>query len=379
MLVEGKQRGHGEMGLASRLLAGLFCLKEFPDPASRVFWVDALKVFAAFAVVMIHIASIPWMALGFGVEGWVATSAYETFSRFAVPVFFTMTGYVLLNPKRHMSYHVIFKKYLLKALLATVFASFLFMVMQQLLHGWTGWRSVLRATVDGPYFIWYMWTLMTLYLLTPLLMPLVSSGKLLNSSLVVLFVLGYGKYTSLALAPDSLLAVAFSNLILIPSEIEALFCYLLGAWLASHVLTRRGRIVIAALGGVALLGALVLNTFYSNADAYYVNRDNVLVILFALGIIALFSGWTKGSVLVSRVAFFLSSYALWIYLVHPFVRELMESLPVFAPLKQWLIEDPLWGIPGVSLLVYAVTLVFSVVLRRALIASKALLKSNSSS
>lgn len=334
----------------------------FPDPRERVVWVDVLKAVAAFAVVMTHVASIPWQALEYQGDGWLATSFYETATRFAVPVFFAISGFFLLNPKRNITIGKLYKRYLPRAFAATAAASILFVLLQQALHGWLGWRQVLSGAVDGPYFIWYMWTLMTLYVITPLLMPIASNEKLLNYALVVLFCLGFGKYTCLALAPDSIASLAFSNLTLVPIEVESLFCYLLGAWIASHALTRRGGGAVIMVGFLAFVLSLYLNSWHSGADLYYVARDNVLIVVFSIGVLVLFAG-RKFNRRLSRIALFLSSYALWIYLVHPFVRELFESLPMFSPMKQWLLDNTLVGIPVVTTLVYLFTLLLSVTLK----------------
>lgn len=326
----------------------------YPDPSARLAWLDLLKVISAFAVVMTHIASIGWQAMNPADEGWLMTSIYEIVTRFAVPVFFMASGAVLLNPRKNLPVRRIYTAYLPKTIALALFVSFLYCALEKYYGGWQGWRAVIRAAVDGPYFIWYLWVLVGLYASTPVLRVISKHEGSLAYSLALLAFFVMAKSTVVAMAPDSLLALWFDNFILFSSGMEGVFYYLLGAWLISHAPLRRQALAVVYAGLVALVLAIGLNyasALSAGADLYYVARDNVLIALFSVGVLETFrlgARWTVGHPAISSLA----GLGMGVYLIHPFLRLIMESEETLSPFVTWLLCCPELAVPCVSLLVW---------------------------
>ena len=125
-------------------------------------YLDSLKIIAAFAVVVTHIASIGWQALPVSDDQWFVTSVWEIASRFCVPIFFMCSGAVLLSDKRTIPPSRLLKHYILRTCLIALFASAAFVSLQCFVYGWNGFRAFVYAVADGPYFIWYLWVLVSL-------------------------------------------------------------------------------------------------------------------------------------------------------------------------------------------------------------------------
>lgn len=348
--------------------------KAFPQPGERLYWLDALKAMAAFGVVMTHIASINWQASAPPSFDWFTASVYEITTRFAVPVFFMASGAFLLNPNKVITTNKIYKRLIPHALVATITASVLFVLLESYYSGWTGWRSFLYKTIDGPYFIWYMWVLIGLYTLTPILRILASDKKLLTYTLSLLGVFVIGKATVLSMAPESGIAALASNFIIFSPDMEGIFYYLMGAWLVSHQLSKQFNRAIICSGFACLIIAIGLNYIdacSSSPDLYYVARNNLLIAFFSIGFFQLIrtsACFQKKNPLVA----FLVKYALYIYLIHPFFRLIMESEPFFEPMVSFMLNVPLFGIPLVSIAIYLITVMLSVTLKRAVNAIKAI-------
>ena len=329
----------------------------YPDPSSRLAWLDLLKAVAAFAVVMTHIASIGWQAMSPADEGWLTTSIYEIVTRFAVPIFFMASGAVLLNPRKTLPARRIYAVYIPKTVILAFLVSFLYCTLEKCYGGWQGWRAVIRAAVDGPYFIWYLWVLVGLYVLTPVLRVISECEGSLAYSVVLLAFFVMAKSTAVAMAPDSLLALWFDNFILFSSGMEGVFYYLLGAWLISHEPLRSQALAVVCGGLVALVLAVVLNyasALSVGADLYYVARDNVLIAFFSVGVFEAFrlgAGWIAGHPAISSLA----GLGMGIYLIHPFLRLIMESEAVLSPPVTWLLRCPALAVPCVSLLVWSLS------------------------
>ena len=338
----------------------------YPDPSVRLPWLDLLKVISAFSVVATHIASIGWQAMDPMDDGWFITSIYEIATRFAVPIFFMASGALLLNPRRELSIRRILTGYLPKTVAIALAASFVYCAIEWELSGWQGWRAVIVSALDGPYFIWYLWVLVGLYALTPLLRLISRDSCALGYAVALLAFFVMGRCTADAMMPNSPLTVWLDNFILFSSGMEGVFYYLLGAWLISHPLRRSYALISIFIGALSLFLAVALNYWNACAngpDLYYVARDNLLIALYSIGV------WEAGLLLYSKRSegFLLRSIVGWgmfIYLFHPMLRLIMERVSSFQPLVNWLLEAPLTAVPFISLLIWWLSVVSAFILGR---------------
>lgn len=330
----------------------------WPDPRARVAWLDLAKAVSAFAVVMTHVASIGWQALEPIDAAWLPTSVYEIATRFAVPVFFMVTGALILNPRRSVGMRRLWGSDIARTAAIALLVSAAFSALERLLFGWTGWRSLISETLDGPYFIWYLWVLAGIYALTPALRVVARDRCLLGYTLVLLAVFVLGQSTAQAMAPGSWVATWLGNFILFSTGAEGVFYCLLGAWLVSWRPSRRASVVLMAAGALALVVAVALN--YASArtvgpDLYYVSRSNLLIALFSVGA---FEGFRLVGPCLGdgRRLRDLAAVGLAVYLIHPFLRLVMEGVPLFAPVVRVLLEAPVVAVPLVSLVLWALSL-----------------------
>lgn len=344
----------------------------YPDPTLRFAWLDLLKVVSAFAVVMTHVASIGWQAMPPTSEGWFVTSVYEIATRFCVPAFFMASGALLLNPRKRVDAGLLWRGRIPRMALLALGTSLAYALLERALGGWQGWRSVVVATLDGPYFIWYLWVLVGLYALTPLLRPVAERARLLAYAVGVLAFFVLGRSTVDAMLPDSWLALWLDNFILFAPGMEGVFYYLLGALLVIWRPSRRVGAAVVVAGACALVLAVALN--YASAltvgpDLYYVNRDNLLIAAYSSGVFGLFR-WCGPRGQTGLPLRHLTSLGLAVYLAHPFLRLVMERTPAGAPLVHWLLEMPLIAIPVVSVLLWGLSVFISWAVGRALLGAQ---------
>ena len=324
----------------------------------RITWLDRLKIVAAFAVVMTHIASIPWQALPASSTAWAISSVYEVATRFCVPAFFFVTGALLLNPNKKIVSDKLCK-YIVRASMLALIVSALYVLFELSFDGWQGWRYLISKTLDGPYFIWYLWVLVGVYLLMPILRAIASDRNLLTYSCVVAFVFIIGKSTIISMFPGSLADIAYGNIIIFNRGAEALFYCLLGGWFITHRLSRRVENGLIGIGLSSLAIAVYLNWKHAvlvGPDLYYVARDNALIALFSAAVFICISRW--GSVRpLSRFETAACKCGMTIYLVHPFFRLAFERLPMFSGALQLLMDCPVIMIPLISFACYALSLI----------------------
>ena len=329
----------------------------FASVCGRIAWLDRLKIAAAFAVVMTHIASIPWQVLSPSTVGWAVSSIYEVATRFCVPAFFFATGAVLLNPNKNVNSDDLCR-YIFRASISALTASGFYVLFELMLDGWQGWRYFIYRVVDGPYFIWYLWALVGIYLLMPILRAIASDHKLLTYSCVVTFIFVIGKSSVISMVPGSLIDAAYGNIIIFNRGAEAIFYCLLGGWFVSHKLSRRAEKGIMAIGFCSLVAALLLNWKHAisvGPDLYYVARDNILITLFSAAVFVCFTRW--GSIRpLGRFERAACQCGISIYLVHPFIRLAFERIPFFSGVLRLLMSHPAVMIPLVSFFCYILSL-----------------------
>lgn len=147
--------------------------------------VDGVRLVATLMVLLIHISGKGFSAL---VEHWWAVNTYESVSRICVPLFFMVTGALLL-PRSH-SFNSVLKR-VWRVGIALVAWSIIYILYYRFYgahtHHWIA--TILRQPFAGH--MWYLYTLIPVYFLIPILAAFFvsASRSLLMGTLVVWFVI----------------------------------------------------------------------------------------------------------------------------------------------------------------------------------------------
>lgn len=138
-------------------------------------WVDFARFVGAFLVVLAHIT-------GWGTEPSAAGSFYYSVSRVGVPIFFLISGYLLLSKEEDLT--TFFKKRASRILIPFLVWSVLYDVQNSQAFAETGvtldgvlkmFIRILRGPREGH--LWFFYSLVGLYLLTPILRVFVAKAK----------------------------------------------------------------------------------------------------------------------------------------------------------------------------------------------------------
>ncbi len=101
-------------------------------PAGRTVYFDHLRVFATFAVIILHISSSRnWYTADVNGSEWQVLNFYDSLSRWSVPVFLMISGSLFLN--REIPLKKMYSKYILRLAVAFVF-----------------WAVIYAAFAEGP-------------------------------------------------------------------------------------------------------------------------------------------------------------------------------------------------------------------------------------
>ncbi len=335
-----------------------------PVPA-RIAWVDLLRVIAVFQVVLVHLSYPIFYKGDLPPSAWTAANFYDSLSRMGVPLFFMVSGALLLG-KREPTGAFLWRRFVkvgIPALFWSVF--YLLWSVEAYRNGSMTPPHIVLSILKTIYLgdveihLWFLYVLAGIYLVTPLLRLLVSVASRRDLGyFLLLWLLG----TSLPELFKRL--TGFSTALEIPMVSGYLGYFLLGYWLAEVRLTSRGR-WLTALGALAAVLATFWGTAWLSAssetiDAFFYSYFSLPTILAAICGFLLFKD--LGERLGRRAAGWLRPLAassFGVYLVHILVIDLLRHGLLGVRLYSWM-GNPLWFIPLTALAVFLLSfLVFS--------------------
>jgi surface polysaccharide O-acyltransferase-like enzyme len=137
------------------------------------FSVDLVRTVAIIAVIFLHATAdltVPSMDQ-FEIIRWTANDVYQSIGRICIPLFVMLSGALLLQPEKHDTLGSFFRKRWKRIGLPWIFwgAAYFawdFLVLNQPFTT----NAVAQGILTGPYYnFWYLYMLLGLYLLTPVL------------------------------------------------------------------------------------------------------------------------------------------------------------------------------------------------------------------
>lgn len=136
--------------------------------SERIHAVDALRAVAIIAVVMIHTTTRTLETSHYDLVNFPFTILLNQLARFAVPLFFLISGFVLeLNYKNHTNFWAYLKKRFNRIFIPYVFWSIFYYFVIYKNHGANFWSDL--ATGSASYQLYFIPSLLIFYLTFPLL------------------------------------------------------------------------------------------------------------------------------------------------------------------------------------------------------------------
>ena len=152
-----------------------FLRGELDPQRSHIWYFDWLRLFAMLAVIFMHAAS--GFLRGQITRGWHAANLLTSISFTAVPLFFMMSGALLLSDERTPDVKLLLRRRMPRILLPLFFYSIIAVLWLWYRDGPTG-RPMIPALLMGlnkPVYVhlWFLYTLAGLYLISPFLYRMV--------------------------------------------------------------------------------------------------------------------------------------------------------------------------------------------------------------
>ena len=326
---------------------------------------DLLKIFACFAVVVIHVSANKWYDVDCTSFDWKVFTVYNCFSRWAVPVFVMISGSLFL--KADYTVVRLYKKYILR--IATAFLAWTCVYTAVNYIRYRNVPDAVKMFFSGDYHMWYLYMIAGLYMITPLLKKLVEDEKLTRYFLLLAFVFAF-------LIPEIISFVsmfskyAASIMQDVISKIHLdfvlgyTFYYILGYYLTNLTLSKkqiRTAACLGIVGFIATLGMTVGFTYYKGGLVkLFYDYLTVNILLAAVPVFLLYNKFNKNnfSDKARHIITLLSKYSFGVYLVHVL---LIYFLGYFLHLDT-LSFNPILSVPVISIIVFTGSYIISAVL-----------------
>jgi len=305
-----------------------------------------MRAFAAIAVVLLH--TLLAVVTGFSVEELglpraVGDTAVQiALTRWAVPVFLMMSGALLLDPAKRMDGAKLWR-YVRRMLLVLATFGLAYCLMEAAFAALASGDGLSLGALPGMLadavlallegrswdHMWYIYALLGLYLITPVLRAFVAQAgeRGLRAALLVLFALTLAVPTV-----NQAAGLDLETLVWVPCPV---FYYLLGYYAFTY-LQVNGRVVGVGLAclavmlagmawGVATRGDYLFWLWFPEVGSAFMAPYSLLVFLLA-------RRYLERPLEGHPAVMLLARYSFGIYLVHPvFLNLLFKAVPLVAP------------------------------------------------
>ncbi|HUP99838.1 MAG TPA: acyltransferase family protein [Aeromicrobium sp.] len=329
--------------------------------AAPVAWLDLARVVATVAVVVLHTSSSVVSSAATGSPAWWTGNLYDSATRWCVPVFVMISGALLLDERRSEGIGTFYWRRSSRIVAPLVFWAAAFTVWKAYLAQAEGaafsWRDgLLDIALGRPFYhLWFLYMLLCLYLVTPLIRLLVR--RLTRPALLALVVALFAVSAAAQLAGLTERAERIWPLWFLP---------FVSYFVAGHLIvtsSRRGGRLVAWV--VFVLAAAATAAWYFRAAGTEGVSENIVVhdylgltvIPMAFAVFWLLRG-AEVNAARARALAALAALTLGVYALHPLFVEIIR--------RHWPLADrlPLVSIPVVAALIVATSLGVTAMIRR---------------
>lgn len=314
-----------------------------------------LRLFAAAAVVLMHTAAKRWLSISHTVPEWEVLTLWDSLVRWPVPIFIMITGALFLPRKTELK--TALGRYIPRMAVG-------FLVWSGVYALYRG-ELTLNGLVSGYYHLWYLPFLCGVYLTLPFLQKIAEDDRLADQLLAVSLAVGtlfpwLVKLGELLLPESRGLLGTLAGLVNYTFFFDHISLLLLGHRLHRTELSRKQRRVIYILGvlgvsvtGIATIWATSLTDFQNSLFFDFAAPNNLCaaaaLFVFAKQHLRSLPKWVAVP----------AKHSFGIYLVHALVIDLLADRGYHV-----LTWDPVWSVPVLSAVVFAISLTLAALLRR---------------
>lgn len=348
-------------------------MSEARKQTGRVWYLDMLRILAILTVVLRH--EIPLMRLSdvpIQSAPWRMMNVLSALCVWDVPAMFMVSGALMLSEDRPVEIGRLYRRNIARLMVSFCFWSAVYALAFCIIQDKGKW-TFLNQFLRGHYHMWFLFSIIALYMLTPLLRSITASRKateylLLLGLLTVLIPSRLLAFASLFEIPhaDVLQSLRSAYQGLTPyGGLSSVFYFVLGHYLHVTAWEKRGAWIPAVAGTAALVATVCLADWQSGRmgepSSHFYANESLGVMVMAVSMFLLFKrafGRMAPGERARTWILRLSSCSFGIYLIHPLLIERMNvDYPLAAPAMAACIL-------GLTAAVYALSFLLTAGIRR---------------
>lgn len=150
--------------------------------SKKIQYIDLLRIYATLCVIMLHcINPILTNAQILGLKSWWLCNAINSFARTGVPIFFMISGYLLLTNEKTLDFVNFYKCRLSRIILPFLVWDLIYYIVNKITAGESVLSTDFLAELinDGSkYHLWFVYMLLGIYLFLPFIKRILDSCNL---------------------------------------------------------------------------------------------------------------------------------------------------------------------------------------------------------
>lgn len=328
---------------------------------------DILRIVASLMVVLLHVAALNFRQYAPTTFEWKTMNFYDSIMRSCVPLFFMLSGAFFI--KKDIDLGKLFKNKILPLVLIYLVWAFFYVFDTLGFERLTRTRSVnvFLMIMSGKYHLWFIATLIGLYILHPIFRCIVEykNGVYVKYYLVVFFVFGVLRSTAVSFFSDklSLTCRIFNK---IPVELIGYSGYvLLGYFLANMMVRKIRPIYLFVVYCLSSAICVVVCQMYSISQGKPVGvlyqYFSITSFVSAISLFLFFKNLNINfSDKIKQVITLLSSLTFGMYLFHPYVLDvIVKKMDI-----NYIAYNPIFSIPIVSFVIIVACFVVTYIMTK---------------
>lgn len=304
----------------------------------RVIFIEVLRVISMLAVIIIHIVASDANINELTFINDTFYNLLHTLMNFCVPIFVMISGYLLLNRNKSITIKQIFCKYILRMILILLTFGILYSLLEQIFETRNiNIKQIGTAILDvitGNLWdhMWYIYMLIFLYLITPILKIFVNNAK--NNDIFYTIMLLFVVSSCLTLL-ERIFDIKFA---ISMSEFSAYIIYYLIGYYVSIISTEKYKKYISYIFAFMSLILIILSIVYSFTKiemfTHLWGYTSPLIIIWSTCMFIIFKDkkWNISERL-KRIIFSISNNSFGIYIIHPLFINIVYKVLKLTPSK----------------------------------------------
>ncbi len=228
-----------------------------------VLWVDLVRIMATFFVVLLHSAApLLYKYNELSITNWWAGNIYDSMVRMCVPLFFMLSGYLLLDKNENVA--TFFKKRISKVVVPLIAWSIIYILWKHYFEGSTSlsFYSFYSLALTPTYFhLWFLYAIIGLYLFIPILRVLIQNA---NKELQYYFVILW--FVAVSIVPFMEKVTRIDSIVDL-KMISGYVGYLALGYLLGNIKTKRKIFIVSA-------NVFILTIIITSVGTYILTSKN---------------------------------------------------------------------------------------------------------